>query len=69
MSGLFDDIDDVVPIPESFKDLKVLFNYGSIQAVADNFIQQARNWQDKHPDKDVIDVMPPTLKEYFLYRI
>lgn len=69
MSSLFDGIEDVVPIPETCKELKQLFNYSSVQAVADEMIRQIRTWQDEHPDKDVMDILPPTIKEYIQYRL
>ncbi len=69
MSSLFDEIDNVVPIPETCKELKNLFNYSSIQAVADEMIRQIRTWQDQHPDKDVMNILPPAIKEYVQYRL
>lgn len=69
MSTLFDGIEDVVPIPEICKELKQLFNYTSVQAVSDELMKQIRTWQDQHPDKDVMNILPPAIKEYVQYRL
>lgn len=59
--SLFSD-EELVPIPEcsSF----ALEKYGTPERVARLTVEAARRWKRQHPGKNVMDVIPPTWREY-----
>lgn len=59
--SLFSD-EELVSIPEysSF----ALEKYGTPERVARLTVEAARRWKWQHPGKNVMDVIPPTWREY-----
>ena len=59
--SLFDD-DELVPIPEcSAIALRI---YRTPQRIAQLTIEAARIWQQRHPGKDVLDIITPDWRPY-----
>ena len=59
--SLFGD-DAIVPIPEC--DELMLKIYGKPEKIARLMIEAARKWKRQHPDKDVMEVIAPSWREY-----
>ena len=59
--SLFGD-DAVVPIPEC--DDMMLKIYGTPENIARLTIEAARKWKQKHPGKDVMEIIAPSWREY-----
>lgn len=65
MKGLFDD--ELVPVPDC-TDLIEHFGkrrgFDTPAKVANEMVREARQWQGKNPDKDVMDIITPDWREY-----
>lgn len=65
MKGLFDD--EIVPVPDSSE---IIEHFGKSRGfntpakVANEMIREARLWQGKNPDKNVLEVITPDWQEY-----
>lgn len=59
--SLFSD-EELVPIPECSS--LALEKYGTPERVARLTVEAARRWKRQHPGKNVMDVIPPTWREY-----
>lgn len=65
MKGLFDD--ELVPVPDC-TDLIGYFGkrrgFDTPAKVANEMIREARVWQGKNPEKDVLEVITPDWRDY-----
>lgn len=59
---------DVIPIPECLG-LMELTKFKHPIDVADEMVREARLWQEKHPGRDVMEIITPDWKEYIKNRL
>lgn len=62
------EFEDVIPIPEC-RELIELTKFKRPIDVADDMVREARLWQEKHPDRDVMEIITPDWKEYIKSRL
>ena len=60
--------DEVIPIPECSELMKITKLIRPID-VADRMVQEVRVWQQKHPDRDVMEIITPDWEEYIKSRL
>lgn len=60
--------DEVIPIPEYSELMKITKLKRPID-VADRMVQEVRVWQQKHPDRDVMEIITPDWEEYIKSRL
>lgn len=62
------EFEDVIPIPEC-SGLMELTKFKCPIDLADEMVREARLWQEKHPDRDVMEIIIPDWKEYIKNRL
>ena len=60
--------DEVIPFPECSELMKITKLKRPID-VADRMVQEVRVWQQKHPDRDVMEIITPDWEEYIKSRL
>ena len=60
--------DEVIPIPERSELMKITKLKRPID-VADRMVQEVRVWQQKHLDRDVMEIITPDWEEYIKSRL
>lgn len=60
--------DEVIPIPGMLRIMKITKLKRPID-VADRMVQEVRVWQQKHPDRDVMEIITPDWEEYIKSRL
>ena len=60
--------DEVIPTPECSELMKITKLKRPID-VADRMVQEVRVWQQKHPDRDVMEIITPDWEEYIKSRL
>ena len=60
--------DEVIPITECSELMKITKLKRPID-VADRMVQEVRVWQQKHPDRDVMEIITPDWEEYIKSRL
>ena len=64
MNSLFDDI---VPVPDCAEAIELYgkkMGLNSPSKMANEMVKEAREWQNRNPDKDVMEIITPEWKEY-----
>lgn len=63
---------DVPPVPDCSDLLDIDYlkkKYRSAGNLANEMVREARQWQNQHPDKDVLEVITPDWREYVRYNL
>lgn len=63
------EFDDVIPIPDCSGIMEITKKYKRPIDVANEMVRQAKLWQQKHPDRDVMEIITPDWKEYIKSRL
>lgn len=60
--------DEIIPIPEC-SGLMEMTKFKRPIDLADEMVREAKLWQQKHPDRDIMDIITPEWKEYIKSRL
>ncbi|MBR4533908.1 MAG: hypothetical protein IKO85_05125 [Bacteroidaceae bacterium] len=64
MSGLFDDVATIPDCSDLIDTFGRKRGFNTPVKVANEMMREARLWQERHPNEDVCEVIPPNWKEY-----
>lgn len=60
--------DNIIPIPEC-DGLMEMTKFKRPIDVAEEMVREAKLWQQKHPDRNVMEIITPDWKEYIKSRL
>lgn len=63
-----DFFDEIVPIPEC-SELLEMSRLKTPQQLANEMAREAKQWQEKHPDRNVMKIITPDWREYIRSRL
>lgn len=69
MNSLFDDV-PAIPDSTDFLNYEPFKRkYGTPDKIASEMLDEAKRWKRQHPDKNVLDVVTPTWREYIKFNL
>jgi len=69
MIDLFADVPPVLDCTELLAIDYLKRKYRTAANLANEMLREARQWQNQHPDKDVMEVITPDWKAYIAYNL
>ena len=69
MNSLFADVPQIPDCTDLLKFDSIKSKYRTPDKIADEMLNEARQWQRQHPDKDVTEIIPPAWREYITFNL
>lgn len=69
MNSLFDDVPAIPDCTDLLNFEHIKRKYGTPDKIASEMLDEAKRWQRQHPDKNVLDIVTPTWREYIKFNL
>lgn len=69
MNSLFDDVPAIPDCTDFLNYEPIKRKYGTPDKIASEMLDEAKRWQRQHPDKNVLDIVTPTWREYIKFNL
>ena len=69
MNSLFDDVPAVPDCTDLLNIEEIRRKYRTPDKIACKMLDEAKSWQQRHPDKNVLDIVTPQWREYIKFNL